>query len=205
MKRLLMTLFIGLALVACSNPNANTNNTDQNNGIQNEAGTNNNTNDKANNGINNNTNNGMNNNASNTDQTSYLEGLGFSDIKNVNETEHYQTYTLNETTAINEDVYGQWMYTWVEPSKYVEQDINVYQYTATKDNKNYDVFVMTDTKDNVIGGYYYEQGKSMTDAKILDENHEPRLVEDFEETWNRLFNINQKNSTDTTDTQGQNR
>ena len=29
---------------------------------------------------------------------------------------------------------------------------------------------MTDTKDNVIGGYYYEQGKSMTDAKILDEN-----------------------------------
>ena len=29
-----MTLFIGLALVACSNPNANTNNTDQNNGIQ---------------------------------------------------------------------------------------------------------------------------------------------------------------------------
>ncbi len=204
MKRLLMTLFIGLALVACSNPNANTNNTDQNNGTKNEAGMNNNKNETANN----NNNNGTTNNASNTNQTSYLEGFGFSNIKNVNEKENYKTYTLNETTAINEDVYGQWMYTWVEPSEYVEQDINVYQYTATKDNKNYDVFVMTDTKNNVIGGYYYEQGKSMKDAKILDEKHQPRIVEEFRATWDKLFNINQSNGTNssnTTDTQGQNR
>ena len=36
MKRLLMTLFIGLALVACSNPNA-TKQSDQNNGTKNQA------------------------------------------------------------------------------------------------------------------------------------------------------------------------
>lgn len=45
----------------------------------------------------------------------------------------------------------------------------------------------------------------MNEAKILDEKHTPRIVKDFESTWNRLFNINQTNSTDTTDTQGQNR
>lgn len=174
MKRLLMTLFIGLALAACSNPNTNTNNTDQNMGTQNETGMNNNSN----------------NNTPVDNQTSYLEDLGFSNIKNVNEKEYYQTYTLNETTAINEDVYGQWVYTWVEPSEYLEQDINVYQYTATKDNTNYDVFVMTDTKDNIIGGYYYEQGKSMTDAKILDETHKPRIMDEFRTTWDKLFNIN---------------
>ena len=37
----------------------------------------------------------------------------------------------------------------------------------------------------------------MNEAKILDEKHTPRIVKDFESTWNRLF-INQTNSTDTT-------
>ena len=64
---------------------------------------------------------------------------------------------------------------------------------------------MTDANQNVIGGYYYEAGQTMNEAKILDEKNTPRIVKDFESTWNRLFNINQTNSTDTTDTQGQNR
>ena len=68
--------------------------------------------------------------------------------------------------------------------------LNALKVAAVTANTNYDVFVMTDTKNNVIGGYYYEQGKSMTDAKILDETHEPRMMEDFKSTWDKLFNIN---------------
>lgn len=190
MKRLLMTLFIGLALVACSNTKTDT--TDQNNANQN------------------NTTQNQNNNGTNTDQTAdadvkYLEDLGYKDVKAATGTNAHQTYKLNEATAVDQNIYGQWVFTWVEPAEYVEKDVNVQQYTAIKDNKNYDVFVMTDANQNVIGGYYYEAGQTMNEAKILDEKHEPRIVKDFESTWNRLFNINQTNSTDTTDTQGQNR
>lgn len=122
----------------------------------------------------------------------YLEDLGYTNIANTNGEKTYQTYTLNEATAIDENIYGQWVFTWVEPADYVEKDIDVYQYTATKDNKDYDVFVMMDTDDNVIGGYYYENGKTIEDAKILHKTHEPRLVEDFKETWNRLFHIDEE-------------
>lgn len=177
MKRLLMTLFIGVALVACSNTKTST--TDQNNTNQNGTTQNSTTNDTQ-------------NNATTADaEVKYLEDLGYTDIKAATGTNAYQTYTLNEATAVDENIYGQWVFTWVEPSEYVEKDVNVQQYTATKDNKNYDVFVMTDTNHNIIGGYYYEQGQTMTEAKILDEKYEPRIVEDFESTWNRLFNINQ--------------
>ena len=82
MKRLFITLFIGLALVACSSTNTDT--TNQNTTPQNE--TNNNAP----------TNNGTNNNASTNNGTnarlSYLEGLGYSNISNVNDTKYYQTY-----------------------------------------------------------------------------------------------------------------
>ena len=190
MKRLLMTLFIGLALVACSNTKTDT--TDQNNANQN------------------NTTQNQNNNDTTTDQTAdadvkYLEDLGYKDVNVATGTNAHQTYKLNEATAVDQNIYGQWVFTWVEPAEYVEKDVNVQQYTATKHNKNYDVFVMTDANQNVIGGYYYEAGQTMNEAKILDEKHTPRIVKDFESTWNRLFNINQTNSTDTTDTQGQNR
>ena len=135
----------------------------------------------------------------------FEEDLGYKDVKVATGTNAHQTYKLNEATAVDQNIYGQWVFTWVEPAEYVEKDVNVQQYTATKHNKNYDVFVMTDANQNVIGGYYYEAGQTMNEAKILDEKHTPRIVKDFESTWNRLFNINQTTSTDTTDTQGQNR
>ncbi len=189
MKRLFMTLFIGLALVACSNTKTTTPNnssTNQNNTTQTET----------------NKNNGTTNNGTTADtQVKYIEDLGFQNVKNVNDTKYYQTYKLNETTAVDQNIYGQWVYTWVEPSEYVGQDIDVYQYTATKDNKNYDVYVMRDRNNNTLGGYYYEQGKTMADAKILDTKHEPRIVEDFKSTWNKLFNINNTNTNNTTGTQ----
>ena len=194
MKRLFMTLFIGLALVACSDTNTgNTGTTNQDNTTQNET----NNNSSTNNGTNNNasTNTGTNNT---TDaRLTYLEGLGYSDISNVNDTKYYQTYTLNNTTAMDDNIYGQWIYTWVDPNDYVDQDIDVYQYTATKDNKKYDVYLMTDRDDNIIGGYYYEPGQTMKDAKILDQKHQPRMANDFKTTWDKLFNINQSNGTDT--------
>lgn len=190
MKRLFITLFIGLALVACSSTNTDT--TNQNNTPQNE--TNNNAP----------TNNGTNNNASTNNATnarlSYLEGLGYSDISNVNDNKYYQTYQLNNTTAMDENIYGQWIFTWADPDKYVNQDIDVYQYTANKDNKNYDVYLMTDRNDNIIGGYYYEPGQTMKDAKILDQTHKPRIANDFKTTWDKLFNLNQSDGTNTNNT-----
>lgn len=188
MKRLLMTLFIGLALVACSNTKTttpNNNSTNQNNTTQTET----------------NKNNGTTNGTTAATQVKYIEDLGFKDVKNVNDTNYHQTYKLNETTAVDENIYGQWIYTWAEPSEYVGKDIDVYRYTATKDNKNYDVYVMADRNNNTLGGYYYEQGQTMADAKILDTKYEPRIVEDFKSTWNKLFNINHTNTNTTTGTQ----
>lgn len=182
MKRLLMTLFIGLALVACSNTKTNT--TDKNTTTQTPTTQNGTTQNPT-------TNNTQNNGTTADAQVKYLEDLGYKDVKAATGTNAQQTYKLNETTAVDKNIYGQWVFTWVEPSEYVEKDVNVQQYTATKNNKNYDVFVMTDANQNVIGGYYYEAGQTMNEAKILDEKHEPRIVEDFESTWNRLFNINQ--------------
>jgi hypothetical protein len=69
--------------------------------------------------------------------------------------------------------------------------------TLFKTNKNYDVYLMTDRNDNIIGGYYYEPGQTMKDAKILDQSHKPRVANDFKTTWDKLFNINQSNGTDT--------
>lgn len=86
MKRLLMTLFIGLALVACSNTKTDT--TDQNNANQN------------------NTTQNQNNNDTTTDQTAdadvkYLEDLGYKDVKVATGTNAHQTYKLNEATAVD--------------------------------------------------------------------------------------------------------
>ena len=94
----------GLALVACSNTKTDT--TDQNNANQN------------------NTTQNQNNNDTTTDQTAdadvkYLEDLGYKDVKAATGTNAHQTYKLNEATAVDQNIYGQWVFTWVEPAEYL--------------------------------------------------------------------------------------
>ena len=101
---------------------------------------------------------------------------------------YYQTYTLDEATAAQGDVYNQWLYTWVEPSEYVGKTVDVYQYTGTKDNKDYDIYLLM-SGDKEIGGYYYEKGKDMSSATILDNSVTARIASDFQATWDKLFNI----------------
>ena len=43
--------------------------------------------------------------------------------------------------------------------------------------------------DKEIGGYYYEKGKDMSSATILDNSVTARIASDFQATWDKLFNI----------------
>ncbi len=183
MKRLLVTLMIGLSLVACSSPKTTDNN----------SSTENNKNNTTQNGENTTTNNA---NSEDTD-LAYVTGLGFTGVSNVNGTKYYQRYTLDETTAAQNDIYSQWMYTWVEPGDYVGKSIDVYEYTGKKDNKDYNIYVLTENGKQ-IGGYYYEKGKDISSAEILDTNYQPRVVEEFRTTWDKLFNIKNSDNNNTT-------
>lgn len=165
MKRLMVMFMIGLCLVACSNNKSTT--TTENNTTQNSTTTT--TEDK---------------------QVKYVSDLGFKNVTNTNGTKYYQTYTLDETTAAKGDVYNQWLYTWVEPGEYVGKTVDVYQYTGTKDSKDYDIYVLM-SGDKEIGGYYYEKGKDISSATILHNSATARLASDFQSTWDKLFNINQ--------------
>lgn len=184
MKRLLVTLIIGLSLVACSHKPANNN-----------PSTNNNTNTTT-----------QTENKTTTTTTekdgdlAYVTGLGFTDVSNTNGTKYYQRYTLDETTAAQNDIYSQWMYTWVEPGDYVGKSIDVYEYTGKKDNKDYNIYVLTENGKQ-IGGYYYEKGKDISSAEILDTNYQPRVVEEFRTTWDKLFNIKNSNNNTTNSTE----
>ena len=154
MKRLIIMLMIGLCLTACST-NTETSTTTENNTTQNST-TDTTTEDK---------------------EVKYVTDLGFTDVTNVNGTQYYQTYTLDNATATQSDVYNQWLYTWVEPSEYVGKTIDVYQYTGMKDNKDYDIYVLM-SGDKQIGGYYYEKGKDISSASILDNSTTARIASD---------------------------
>lgn len=182
MKRLMLTLMLGLCLVACSSPEDTNNNSTTGN-------TNNNTTQNGNNAT-------TNTESSTDTHLSYITNLGFTDVTNPNGTKYYQRYTLDETTATQNDIYNQWMYTWVEPSDYVGKSIDVYEYTGKKNNKDYNIYVLAENGKQ-IGGYYYETGKDISSAEILDTNYQPRVVEEFKSTWDKLFNVNNTNNNTT--------
>lgn len=171
MKRIMIMLMIGLCLTACSS-NQQTTTTPENNTTENSTTNINQTEDA---------------------QVKYVSDFGFKDVTNVNGTQYYQTYTLNPATATQSDVYNQWLYTWVEPSDYVGKTIDVYQYTGMKDNKDYDIYVLM-SGDKQIGGYYYEKGKDISSASILDNSTTARIASDFQSTWDQLFNIDNNNN-----------
>ena len=182
MKRLMITLMLGLCLVACSSPKETENNSATGN-------TNTNTTQNGNNTTTNKEN-------STDTHLSYITDLGFTDVTNANGTKYYQRYTLDETTAAQNDIYNQWMYTWVEPEQYVGKSVDVYEYTGKKDNKDYNIYVLAENGKQ-IGGYYYEKGKDISNAEILHTSHKPHVVEDFRSTWDKLFNIHNTNTNTT--------
>ena len=128
----------------------------------------------------------------------YVEEMGFTEIKNVNGTNPYDTYMLSEAEAADPMVYNQWMYTWVEPVNYVDKEIMVYEYTGMKDDKNYNIYTLV-SSDEVVGGYYFEEGTDVADMKnamILHTENKASTEEDFMTNWNKTFNINNESGTD---------
>ena len=128
----------------------------------------------------------------NTDQSiNYIEDMGFTNISNVNGTNPYTTYTLSPSSATDPMIYNQWMYAWANPADFVNSEINVYEYLATKDNKDYQVYTLVSSND-LLGGYYFEEGTDTTDisnATILNTNTPMLSLEEFKEAWNNLFDI----------------
>ncbi len=129
--------------------------------------------------------------------TSYVEEMGFTEIKNVNGTNPYDTYMLTEAEAVSPMVYNQWMYSWVDPVQYVDQEVMVYQYSGMKEDNTYDIYTLV-SGNEVVGGYYFEEGTDTADMKnamMLHADKQPSTEEDFMTNWNNLFNIKDENNT----------
>ncbi|HAX73238.1 MAG TPA: hypothetical protein DCY20_06915 [Firmicutes bacterium] len=161
MKRIIMALVLGIVLTACSKTSTPTTETNQNNTPS----------------------------VVEDEYMTYVTGLGFTNVTNVNGTVPYKTYTLNETVAADTEVYNQWMYVWENPSDYVGKEVSVYEYTAKKDNKDYNVYTLVNDN-KVIGGYYYEPTGTIEEATVLHETYKPTLAEEFKASWDELFNLN---------------
>jgi len=119
----------------------------------------------------------------------YITGLGFTNVINPNGTTYNTRYNLNHEYALKDEVFNQWRHTWVNPSEYVDKDIDVYRYTGKLNGEDRVIYVLSN-EGHVIGGFHHGVNETIENAHILEEGtYTSRLANDFRTTWDDLFGI----------------
>ena len=119
----------------------------------------------------------------------FVAGLGFENVVNPNGTTYHERYKLNDTCIANDEIFHSWRHTWVEPSDYVNKDIDVYRYTGNYNGEPRTIHIKS-YNGRVLGGYHFGEGETAKDARIVNhDNNSSRIPTDFKEAWDSLFNI----------------
>ena len=121
---------------------------------------------------------------------SYVNQLGFTNIVNTTgDYSHYHRYRLDARNAADNDVFHGWRHTWVEPNDYIDEDIDVYRYTADYEGQNRTVHILSH-RGKPIGGYHFGDGETAEQARMVrHDGHASRGAETFREAWDDIFNI----------------
>lgn len=119
----------------------------------------------------------------------FVTGLGFEDVVNPNGYGYHQRYRLDNTTALDNDVFYGWRHAWADPGEYRDKDIDIYRYTANYNGEPRIVHIKSHNG-SVLGGYHFREGETVENATMINHNgYLSRLGDDFRNTWDDLFGI----------------
>jgi len=119
----------------------------------------------------------------------FVSELGFENVVNPNGYTYHERYLLDKTSAVFNDVFHGWRHTWVEPSGYINKEIDVYRYTGDYNGEPRTIHIKS-YNGEVLGGYHFGEGETAEDARMIDHSgYSSRLADDFREAWDRLFDI----------------
>lgn len=119
----------------------------------------------------------------------YVNQLGFTNITNTTGDSYYRRYRLDSRNAADNDIFHGWRHTWVEPNDYIDEDIDIYRYTANYQGQNRTIHILSH-RGEPIGGYHFGDGETVEHARMVDrDGYTSRIANDFRSTWDDIFNI----------------
>ena len=119
----------------------------------------------------------------------FVSGYGFENVVNDNGTGYYRRYRLDSNNAMDDDTFHSWRHTWVEPSEYIDREIDVYRYTGEIDGEQRTIHILS-YNGKPIGGYHFGPGESAEQAVMIEhEGFFSRLADDFRVAWDDMFDI----------------
>jgi len=120
---------------------------------------------------------------------SYVNQLGFTNIANTAGSSYHNRYRLDSRNAADNEIFHGWRHTWVEPNDYIDEDIDVYRYTADYNGQNRTVHILSH-RGTPIGGYHFGEGETVENARMINhDGYTSRIANDFRSTWDNVFNI----------------
>ena len=183
-----------LSLAACNNDAANTSNYNYPDNIYDYAYTKYNQGSGYNyyrdGGLHTNSNNQNYTNADNVDRHyDFVSRLGFENVVNPNGYTYHERYQLNETSAVNNDIFHGWRHAWAEPNSFLNKDIDIYRYTGYYNGEPRTIHIKS-YNGEVLGGYHFGEGETVENARMINYNgYSSRVSNDFRGIWNGLFGI----------------